>query len=199
MVVPPAQRGPEAAVIAQTAWIRDVVVRCGVPFADVEDVCQEVTLAAIVAIRAGRYLPPPDVKPRRALLAWLTGIAVHLLGHYWDKAYRRREIPTADPWARSEPEGASLDAQLDARRTLAAIDTLPRRLRDIALLAAQGHGLTGIARKLGLPISTVQNRLRAARLALGSTRPPRSALSIAKSCCEPDATSARRHSHPVPA
>ncbi|MGE0707244.1 MAG: RNA polymerase sigma factor [Planctomycetota bacterium] len=118
----------------------------------VEDLCQETFLAAL---RDG--LPPGPAGP------WLFGIARN-------KALKhRRDARPPRPLER-EPETTSADPldQAEQRaRVRRAVAALPEDLREtIALRYEGGLGYAEIAARLELPLSTVQGRLKRARVAL---------------------------------
>jgi RNA polymerase sigma-70 factor, ECF subfamily len=143
--------------------LRRLLLGYGVPRADVDDVLQEITMGAVMSIRAGRYKPDPTRKPARALQQWLVGIAFRQLGHFHDRAYRRREVLIANPWTLVPEPLAEPRNWLAASEALAALHLLPPWARQVLALAAVGNGVTEIAHALRISIGTAAGRLRRAR------------------------------------
>ena len=72
-------------LVALRPFIERVLVRCGVSQVDVADVCQDVVLAAHVAIEARAFVPDPERDPWDALRAWLHGICWRQASHYRER------------------------------------------------------------------------------------------------------------------
>ncbi|WP_437297616.1 RNA polymerase sigma factor [Sorangium sp. So ce426] len=163
----PAVRLPVERIVAERGWIAALVTGGGVPRRDRDDLVQAVLMAAWMAVEAGRYRPDPSVNPTRALRAWLRGITWRKASHYRERACVRQEVPVADPWS-ARPEPPRDDEPLvDARERLLAVrlafSKLPRRDREALALAAAGHGLRDIARRLRIPASMAVEQIGRAR------------------------------------
>ncbi|WP_437493241.1 sigma-70 family RNA polymerase sigma factor [Sorangium sp. So ce1014] len=155
----------------------------GVAEADIDDLLQEVLLAAYRSL--DRFDPtwcPPqdDADPagrdawrqhRSAEARWVFGIAWRKVSHYLDRAHRRREVPSGllpapcgepvDPAPLSEQravERERLELVIDVLWTLA-----PERRLLLVLHEAYEVPLVEIARELGINYNTATNRLRLAR------------------------------------
>ncbi|WP_437581306.1 RNA polymerase sigma factor [Sorangium sp. So ce887] len=155
----------------------------GVAEADIEDLLQEVLLAAYRSL--DRFDPtwcPPqdDADPagrdawrqhRSAEARWVFGIAWRKVSHYLDRAHRRREVPSGLlPAPRGEPvDPAPLSEQraVERERLELVIDVLwtlaPERRLLLVLHEAYEVPLVEIARELGINYNTATNRLRLAR------------------------------------
>ena len=97
-------------------------------------------------------------------LPWLLGIASNVLRRHWRT--ERRRLDAYARAARHERPGAAPDPDGDVLR---AVARLPRRQREVLLLAAWADlSYAEIARALGLPVGTVRSRLARARAALGA-------------------------------
>ncbi|WP_437765180.1 sigma-70 family RNA polymerase sigma factor [Sorangium sp. So ce281] len=158
-----------AEIAAQEPFIRSVLRGLGVPAVDVGDVLQDVMLGAWASSQAGRYRPDPVREPLDALKRWLFGVCRFHCTHYHERAFRRREVPVADPWAATGEERVDpwhVGERIDAAEALMAIAAMPLWAREELVLAALGHGGTEIADILGIPLGTAGSRLRLARARL---------------------------------
>ncbi|WP_437641385.1 RNA polymerase sigma factor [Sorangium sp. So ce854] len=159
----------------------------GVAEADIDDLLQEVLLATYRTL--DRFDPtwtPPESEAgepgdftrrharrqhRNAEERWVFGIAWRKVGHYLDRAVRRREVShgllpascseAVDPAPLSEQravERERLELVIDVLWTLA-----PERRLLLVLHEAYEVPLVEIARELGINYNTATNRLRLAR------------------------------------
>jgi RNA polymerase sigma-70 factor (ECF subfamily) len=133
-----------------------------------EDICQETFLAAIA-----RGVPPgsPEDAAR-----WIFAIARNkvLRWHRDDRGARARGAPAEgegkDPASsvpvRLDPE-RPLEDREERARVRAAVGALEPELREVILLRYEG-GLDyrAVAERLAVPVSTIQGRLKRARIAL---------------------------------
>lgn len=176
------------------SFLRQALRWLGVAERDIDDVLQDVMIAAYHALgsfdprrstdgaRAGHPPSGHDPSPERRapqaaiplgepLRRWLFGIAWRQVGHYRERAHRRREIAVgagtswpfdlADPGLSSEQLLAREQSGQLVGRLLGAID-LERR---VVLIMHDLLDLTtaDIARDLDVKENTVRNRLRLAR------------------------------------
>ncbi|WP_437650737.1 RNA polymerase sigma factor [Sorangium sp. So ce362] len=155
----------------------------GVAEADIDDLLQEVLLAAYRSL--DRFDPtwcPPadDADPagrdawrqhRSAEARWVFGIAWRKVGHYLDRAHRRREVPSgllpAPCGEAVDPAPLSEQRAVERERLGLVIDVLwtlaPERRLLLVLHEAYEVPLVEIARELGINYNTATNRLRLAR------------------------------------
>ena len=127
-----------------------VAARVGDP-ASVDDILQDTFLTAL---RQGLPAGPPG--------PWLFGIARH-------KALKHRDRRAPQPLDESAAVGPveGLDREARRQRVQAAIAALPDEQREvIALRYTGGLSYGAVAERLGLPLPTVQGRLKRARQAL---------------------------------
>ena len=79
----------------------------------------------------------------------------------------RREAPEKEAVAVSEDPRNTIDASIELKRAMAAMDRLPDEQREvIALILIEGFGYREASEMLGLPIGTVSSRLVRGRTAL---------------------------------
>jgi RNA polymerase sigma-70 factor, ECF subfamily len=160
--VPERPQGVDLAVVyrEQKDFVRRVVRRIGVPERDVDDVVQEVFL------KVGAALDRFD--PARSLRPWIAVIALPMARDHRELR-RTTEIPTPFGWLgwsahdcslvdRHTPEDATADAERAAivRHLLGDCDEVLERV----ILREQEWA--DIALALGIPLSTVQSRVRRA-------------------------------------
>ncbi|WP_437731187.1 RNA polymerase sigma factor [Sorangium sp. So ce1335] len=162
----PAVSPPPGALLAERRLIEATLVACGVPARDCEDLLQIVLVAAWSAIQAGRYRPHPRAHPRRALQAWLQGIAWRQAGHHLGRAHVRREVPVDAPRALVGEGSVAPEGRLLARAALRALVELPAPHRELLLAAVGPRTITAHPRAHGLSPSTAARRLHLAREAL---------------------------------
>ncbi|WP_437875032.1 RNA polymerase sigma factor [Sorangium sp. So ce513] len=174
------------------SFLRQALRWLGVAERDVDDVLQDVMIAAYHALDgfdpgrcprepsagrpsrdggpgSGRSAPPPAL--RDPVRRWLFGIAWRQVGHYRGRAHRRREVAVGagTSWPLDLADPALSSEQMLAREQsgqlvgrLLAAIELDRR---IILIMHDLLELTtaDIARDLGMNENTVRNRLRLAR------------------------------------
>ncbi|WP_437877539.1 RNA polymerase sigma factor [Sorangium sp. So ce513] len=163
----PSQRPPVAAILAERSLILAVIVSGGVPQRDREDVAQGIVLGAWRSIERGMYRPDPADEPRKALRRWLFSVAWKQVGHYTGSAYARRCVLDPQPLGRLRGiVGPSLDAQVEARDLLRAIERLEPRHREILLAVDTPETLAAYAAQRGMNPFTAASRLRIARAML---------------------------------
>ncbi|WP_437291168.1 RNA polymerase sigma factor [Sorangium sp. So ce406] len=153
------------ALLAERGIVRATLA--GIPKRDRADVEQEVFLGAWRAIRSGRYRPNPKDQPRDALRKWLHGIAWRQASKYFESAYVRRAILHAEPLGLLRGfVGPSLDAQIEARDLLRAIERLRPEHQEILLAVDAPETLSAYAAQRGMSPFTAASRLRIARAML---------------------------------
>ncbi|WP_437319747.1 RNA polymerase sigma factor [Sorangium sp. So ce385] len=159
----------------------------GVAEADVDDLQQEVLLAAYKSL--DRFHPdwtpthretpsaagPPRMQGQRQRRSpearWVIGIALNKVSHHLDRAHRRREVPAGlhlvsqrqavDPAPSGEEHLANRERLELATEVLDTLD--PERRVLLVMYEAYEVPLVDIARELGLKYNTASNRLRLAR------------------------------------
>ncbi|AUX32502.1 MULTISPECIES: RNA polymerase sigma factor [Sorangium] len=169
---PPAARHPRKrpsidALIAERSVIVAVLVSSGIPARDRADVEQDIVIGAWRSVRRGMYRPDPKADPRKALRAWLYGIAWRKAGHYLGSAYVRRAVLHAEPLGLlRELAGPNLHAQVEAREALGALADLPPWQREALLAVDLPASIVQYAKARGMSPGTAASRLRIARAAL---------------------------------
>lgn len=158
---------PSAAVDVKTlfalrGWLASVLVQLGVRAQDLDDVVSDLVSSAYIAAVVGRYRPDPAKDACNSLKSWLYGFCWRKASHYHGVAWRRREIPHADP---AIDEGTQPHDQLDARAALRLIAALPAEQRELLVAAADRSTLVDYARAKGWTRFTTFKRLRRARRA----------------------------------
>ncbi|WP_437727171.1 RNA polymerase sigma factor [Sorangium sp. So ce861] len=159
----------------------------GVAEADVDDLQQEVLLAAYKSL--DRFHPdwtpthreapsaagPPRLQGQRQRRSpearWVIGIALNKVSHHLHRAHRRREVPAGlhlmsqrqavDPAPSGEEHLANRERLELATEVLDTLD--PERRVLLVMYEAYEVPLVDIARELGLKYNTASNRLRLAR------------------------------------
>lgn len=124
---------------------------------DAEDVAQEALARAYQGF--GR------LRDRSRFRSWLVRISWRLALDHQRAAARRVRREQASPVAAGSNDGepAPCDSELRAR-LWEAVDALPQKLRQVAVLAGiQGHDLKQVGELLGIPHGTVRSRMSAAR------------------------------------
>ncbi|MCC6553837.1 MAG: sigma-70 family RNA polymerase sigma factor, partial [Polyangiaceae bacterium] len=101
------------ALMAQRAYLRKVLLACGMRGADLDDVLAECIAGAWRSIQRGLFLVGPRVDPEAALRRWLTGVAWRQAAHERERAHHRREVLTPAPWAMApeKEDEASIDPE----------------------------------------------------------------------------------------
>lgn len=131
---------------------------CGVPEADLQDVCQEVFL--VIDRKIGEF------EGRSSLRTWVYQICLRVASDHRKRARFRHERIVADP-----PELVVLPTQsqdIDDARTLerlfAILDRLDPHKREVFVLyEMEEQSMTEIAEAVGCPLRTAYSRLEAAR------------------------------------
>ncbi|XXX76650.1 sigma-70 family RNA polymerase sigma factor [Sorangium sp. So ce134] len=155
------------ALLAERGVIVAVLISSGVPLRDRADVEQDILLGAWCSVKRGMYRPDPAQDARKALRAWLYGIAWRKTGHYLHSAWVRRAVLHAQPLGRlRELVGIDLHAQTEAREVLEALADLPDWQREALLSVDDPESLVAYARRRGMKPGTAASRLRIAREAL---------------------------------
>jgi RNA polymerase sigma-70 factor, ECF subfamily len=127
--------------------------------ADAEDLAQEAFIRAYSAL--GRFRKGAPFQP------WLYTIAANLCRTHLRRSRRRPlslEEGAADVEAPASDPADTVERREEQRRVLAAIRSLPVEQRMIVVLRhLHGYSYQEISAVVGLPVSTVEHRLRAAR------------------------------------
>ncbi len=130
----------------------------GVRAADVDDVTQEVLLAAV----RQRHTH----EGRGTLRAWIRGICVRQAAKHRRKAYVRREVSTTSvPSAATTPHPDDvLEHTRQLRRLYAALESLKEAPRAVFVLyEIEGLSMREVANAVGCPLQTAYSRHRTAR------------------------------------
>ena len=147
-------------IIAQEAWIKGYLARCGARGADRDDLAQEVLRGATRT--CGAFAVPLGSEPIEALRAWLRKIVKRVYRHH---ARREQARIAAERSSWIEPEFAPDPAeQLDTHRALEALRgaTTPERWR-VLVATVDGADMREVAQIEGIPINTGYTRFRLAR------------------------------------
>jgi RNA polymerase sigma-70 factor (ECF subfamily) len=131
---------------------------CGVPSADLPDVCQEVFL--IVHRKIAEF------EGRSSLRTWVYGICVKVAADHRRRARFRHERIVAEP--PELPVFATQSDEIDDARTVerlfAILDSLDQAKREVFVLyEIEQRSMSEIAEALGCPLRTAYSRLEAAR------------------------------------
>lgn len=99
--------------------------------------------------------------------------AFRIMRNLWIDTVRSRsrkqkhEAPEQDGQAIGEDPRDAMDASIELKRMMAAMQRLPQEQREVvALILVEGFGYAETAQMLGLPIGTVSSRLVRGRTAL---------------------------------
>ncbi|AUX43004.1 uncharacterized protein SOCE26_044440 [Sorangium cellulosum] len=183
---PPASPPFEKVYAVGLPFLHHALRWLGVATSDVDDMLQEVFLAAfrgLPSYEPWRYhaaprnelpaagLPPLRVTPETALQRWLFGIAWRKASHYHARAHRRREIPSGAggswPFEGREPAPTPEQTLASADRaevvTALLLKIAPERRVILVMYDLLGVPVADIARELQLKENTVRSRLRLAR------------------------------------
>lgn len=142
-------------------YVLRVLPRMGVAAADAEDVAQDVFLTVYRAL--------PAFEGRSSVRTWVYGICIRVAGNYRQRAHRRHEQLMAAPEERTPlRDGRTPARELEAQRTLAALDAALNQLSDVQRVVFVLHEIeqlpvSEIAAMLECPKFTVYARLYAAR------------------------------------
>jgi RNA polymerase sigma-70 factor (ECF subfamily) len=144
-------------LLAQTAWVRRLALSLSRDESSADDLVQDALAAAL-------RKPPPDAASEGALQAWFAAVTRNLAIHRARGESRRgeREHAVARPeFERSQERLRELE---DLRGELVKhVLTLPEESQQVVLLHFfEELDSAEIARRLGIPDSTVRNRLRRA-------------------------------------
>ncbi len=135
-------------------------VRYVVPEADVEDVTQEVFIAALKSLRTFRG--------ESQFSTWLRTLTNYKVAEYYRKRNRKQD-PREAPMAEAEllPDGSS-DLQLEERIALRrALSSMPEKYREVILLRfSDGMQFDEIARNMGANLESTKSLFRRAVAAL---------------------------------
>jgi DNA-directed RNA polymerase specialized sigma24 family protein len=153
-------------------WLCHVIARCGIPAADVEDLAQDVLLAA-----HRRSHSPPPLRPgqnaaqqRRAFLMRLA----RFRASRYHKELARAAVQLGDEIDKLEgnlPDGEQALEEKRRRSLATAAMTHLERTAPLAHTMVRAHDLEetpmhGMAAKMSVPLGTAWNRLRQGRLEL---------------------------------
>ncbi|AKT39557.1 RNA polymerase sigma factor [Chondromyces crocatus] len=159
----------EMPIVRMAPYVRALLRAMKVPPQDWEDLVQEITAAAWVAMTQGRFRPLPGQPLGDALKLWLTGITWRQVSHYREKAHRRREVPDAAPWGVPGaddwlPHLPATEGRVEARDILRALDRITESQAEILLMRyGEGFDIVEIAEILDVPYETARARLRIAK------------------------------------
>ncbi|WP_437279269.1 sigma-70 family RNA polymerase sigma factor [Sorangium sp. So ce375] len=156
------KRVPPAELVGQVSVVRALIARylrgSRATREDVNDLAQDVLLAAWEASEEDRYRPDPDVQPAEALRVWLRALAYHRVSHHLESArVRREEIGAVPPRAAHEaptPDQA-LEREEMRRAFLEALHQLPEH--EGAVIAAHDifeMSMEDAAEQQHAPVST---------------------------------------------
>ena len=144
-----------AAILAEREHVMRVLRGCGVPAKDAPDLCQLVTILAWRAVQRGRlqWRSPPS------LHAWLRVVA-RRTARRWHLDNPRPEVLRED----DEPLVPGAEARFLARELLRVLrmSTTPERFRAV-MAYAKGIAASDVARREGVPVATIYDRIRRAR------------------------------------
>ena len=146
-----------AAIMRERGTITRTLKAAGIPEADAEDVCQDVILVALAAAQEGRL----SWERRPTLQRWLYVVACRHALAYQQRAARRELLYAHVEDARTVPSVEELYINRETLR-IAARSTTPERWRALRLWA-NGGDVADIARREGIAVPTVYNRIRLAR------------------------------------
>jgi len=144
-----------AAILAEREHVMRVLRGCGVPAKDAPDLCQLVTILAWRAAQRGRL----RWRTTRSLRSWLRVVARRMARDWHERNPRPEELRDEE-----HPEALAPEALYIARETLALLrrSTTPERFRAI-MAYAKGIAASDVARREGVPVATVYDRIRRAR------------------------------------
>lgn len=169
-----AQRIPVAELVALAHLVRHLIARSlratRATRADVDDLTQDVMLAAWEASEEGRYRPDPEATGMPPLERWVRRLVYHRVDHHLRSARHRREELAAElPEVEHEAPDAERTIEAEQGR-LAVVDAL-LEMRDVegaaVVIAHDIHEIpmADLAEQYHVPLSTLY-KLRAAALAV---------------------------------
>ena len=131
-------------------------LRALLPFEAVDDVTQEVFVAAVQAIR--RY------QAKAAFRTWISAIARHKVVDYYRQRGRQPETVELDPEINDMAERSAWQEQVSVRM---ALQRLPEHYQEVLLLRfAEGLPFQGVAEALGVSLEAAKSRYRRAITAM---------------------------------
>ena len=144
-----------AAILAERDHVMRVLRGCGVPAKDAPDLCQQVTILAWRAAQRGRL----QWRSAHSLHAWLRVVA-RRTARRWHLDHPRPEVMRED----EEPMVPGAEPRYLARELLRVLraSTTPERFRAV-MAYAKGIAASDVARREGVPVATIYDRIRRAR------------------------------------
>lgn len=128
---------------------------------DIDDLTQEVMLAAWEKVCEGEFRVHPGVSARWATEGWLFGIAWRRVSHYRDRAHRRREVLMPEPLREARPRSMEPLGVLEARSALQCLARLKET--GVEALLADPEDLQALASKHNVCMRAISMRRTVAR------------------------------------
>ena len=144
-------------LLAQTAWVRRLALSLSRDEASADDLAQDALAAAL-------HRPPPEAASEGALRAWFAAVTRNLAIHRarGDSRRDQRERAAARPELERSQERLRELEELRSELVKHVL-TLPESSQQVVLLSFfEELDSAEIARRLGVPDSTIRNRLRRA-------------------------------------
>lgn len=132
-----------------------------VPARDIDDLTQEVMLAAWEKVCEGEFRIHPGVNARWATEGWLFGIAWRRVSHYRDRAHRRREVLMPEPLREARPRSMEPLGVLEARSALQCLARLKET--GVEVLLTDAEDLQALASKHNVCMRAISARRTVAR------------------------------------
>jgi DNA-directed RNA polymerase specialized sigma24 family protein len=151
------------AIWAQLPAIKRALRRSGVPPEAVEDLAQDVLLAAYLGLATGRLTITHDAHGRNTLGAYLRTIAWRVAVDHHRHSQREARGNVAAVGLGTVDPMPQIEARAELARLAAKLTPFERRM-----FATLGEGATilTLARRAGIPMGTAATRLRTARIRL---------------------------------